>query len=422
MGIPTACDRSYVNNCLSDYGGGFGAGIATPTVSGTSLSSPTAAGIAVLLRQRHPDWTAPQVMNAMRASALDLGPAGWDPDTGYGRIQAQTADTYTPDTTPPAVTQLTPTTAWQRTVRITYQITPGTDIGDLYATGGHSTVFQNQSGGNEVVSWDKATGVLVMDHEVSGSTGRKTFTFHVADTSGNTTSIPVAFNRDVTPPTLTNTTASSVQRTLPVRLTGLALDDGGSGVDQITATPCGATGPTRTYPVAADGSYEMVFSDLAVGEVACMDVRVTDKVGISASTYVRHSAVYIPPFASTPAPAPTPARPSPAPPAPPAPAPAPSAPAPAPAPAPVPSWVPGPAFTNPKAARLTGTRLKITFQAGRRTTMTLTVPGTTYTRRITTTPGRTLTITLPARIARTARRVILRTPTRQRSITIRRTR
>lgn len=54
--------------------------------------------------------------------------------------------------------------------------------------------------------------------------------------------------------------------------------------------------------------------------------------------------------------------------------------------------------------------------------MTLTVPGTTYTRRITTTPGRTLTITLPARIARTARRVILRTPTRQRSITIRRTR
>ncbi|MCI0463584.1 MAG: S8 family serine peptidase [Gemmataceae bacterium] len=54
--------------------------------SGTSAAAPQAAALAALWWSRHPEWTANQVRAALRTSARDLGPAGHDYETGYGRI------------------------------------------------------------------------------------------------------------------------------------------------------------------------------------------------------------------------------------------------------------------------------------------------------------------------------------------------
>lgn len=55
--------------------------------SGTSAAAPQAAGVAALVWSRHPSWTANQVRDSLCKAALDLGPAGHDPETGYGLLR-----------------------------------------------------------------------------------------------------------------------------------------------------------------------------------------------------------------------------------------------------------------------------------------------------------------------------------------------
>ena len=50
-------------------------------------ASPQAAALAALLWSRHPEWTAARVRSELTADAFDLGPAGHDPEFGYGRIR-----------------------------------------------------------------------------------------------------------------------------------------------------------------------------------------------------------------------------------------------------------------------------------------------------------------------------------------------
>jgi Subtilase family len=55
--------------------------------AGTSAAAPQAAGLAALLWSQHPDWLPEQIALALREAALDLGPPGHDPETGYGLIR-----------------------------------------------------------------------------------------------------------------------------------------------------------------------------------------------------------------------------------------------------------------------------------------------------------------------------------------------
>jgi subtilisin family serine protease len=63
-------------------GGGYA------SVSGTSFSSPMAAGLAALLWSAKPERSADEIWNAMRNSADDLGAPGPDRNFGWGRINA----------------------------------------------------------------------------------------------------------------------------------------------------------------------------------------------------------------------------------------------------------------------------------------------------------------------------------------------
>jgi subtilase family protein len=64
--------------------------------SGTSFSAPmVAAGIA-WLRQARPTLTPDRVVQAMRLSAIDTAPAGWDPATGFGVMNMTRALAFNP--------------------------------------------------------------------------------------------------------------------------------------------------------------------------------------------------------------------------------------------------------------------------------------------------------------------------------------
>lgn len=67
-----------------NFGGGNGSG--THTGSGTSYAAPLAAGAALLYLSNREFMSARQVREQMQESARDLGPAGFDPDHGYGSI------------------------------------------------------------------------------------------------------------------------------------------------------------------------------------------------------------------------------------------------------------------------------------------------------------------------------------------------
>ena len=62
-----------------------------PNFFGTSAAAPHAAGVAALLLDRDPTLTPDGIYNALQDSALDMNSPGFDYDSGYGLIQAETA-------------------------------------------------------------------------------------------------------------------------------------------------------------------------------------------------------------------------------------------------------------------------------------------------------------------------------------------
>ncbi|MEO8082376.1 MAG: S8 family serine peptidase [Ardenticatenales bacterium] len=69
--------------------------------SGTSMASPVVAGLAALLVAQNPSRTPAQVEQILEQSADDLGDRGWDPNFGWGRINARKALEFSPGTSTP---------------------------------------------------------------------------------------------------------------------------------------------------------------------------------------------------------------------------------------------------------------------------------------------------------------------------------
>jgi serine protease len=68
-----------------------GAAAAYTSDSGTSFSSPIVAGIAALLRERHPGWGWFEVADELLRTARDAGPAGLDDAYEFGIVDASAA-------------------------------------------------------------------------------------------------------------------------------------------------------------------------------------------------------------------------------------------------------------------------------------------------------------------------------------------
>ena len=71
---------------ISSYiGGGYAYG------SGTSMATPFASGLAALVFSQNPSLSINQAYNTVTQNSDDLGPSGWDPYYGFGRINAYNA-------------------------------------------------------------------------------------------------------------------------------------------------------------------------------------------------------------------------------------------------------------------------------------------------------------------------------------------
>jgi hypothetical protein len=93
-----------VNIVTTTAGGGYGG------VSGTSFSSPIAAGVAALVLSRNPSLSAQQLVTLLEQNSDDLGALGYDPIFGWGRVNASRAVVAAGGGTlpPPTVTISTP--------------------------------------------------------------------------------------------------------------------------------------------------------------------------------------------------------------------------------------------------------------------------------------------------------------------------
>lgn len=84
-------------------GGGYG------SVSGTSFSTPAAAGVMALIFAANPNLTPDQAENIIKSTVNDLGTSGWDQYYGWGRVNAAAAVAAAQstsgnfDTTPPTI-------------------------------------------------------------------------------------------------------------------------------------------------------------------------------------------------------------------------------------------------------------------------------------------------------------------------------
>ena len=75
--------------------------------NGTSFAAPMVAAAVAWVRAARPDLTADQVDQAVRLSARDVGPDGWEPDTGFGVLSVGRALTIPPVAARPARSRTT---------------------------------------------------------------------------------------------------------------------------------------------------------------------------------------------------------------------------------------------------------------------------------------------------------------------------
>ena len=61
------------------------------TMSGTSMAAPHVSGVAALVWSRWSAWTDTEVSRRIMETAVDVDASGWDPYTGWGRLDAAAA-------------------------------------------------------------------------------------------------------------------------------------------------------------------------------------------------------------------------------------------------------------------------------------------------------------------------------------------
>ena len=96
----SACDGSFFPEVVAPgvsvrtadltFGGVFPDSYASG--SGTSFAAPHVAGTMALLRQANPDTSVAELEQALTGTAVDLGAAGADNESGYGLIDAVAAN------------------------------------------------------------------------------------------------------------------------------------------------------------------------------------------------------------------------------------------------------------------------------------------------------------------------------------------
>ncbi|WP_341732432.1 SH3 domain-containing protein [Microcoleus sp. EPA2] len=154
------------------------------TMAGTSVATAKVAGAASLVWAANPALNYRQVMEILKSTARDLGPVGWDDETGFGFLNTLAAVDLAKKTTPevyeiPATVvpdtwsgegKVTPS---ERAVNFNGRIN---NVGDVKVTGSLRIRFQPNTSSAEVAKITPGTQLEFLDQPVQGGM--------VTDTSG----------------------------------------------------------------------------------------------------------------------------------------------------------------------------------------------------------------------------------------------
>ena len=95
---------------------------------GTSMATPHVAGAAALLLEENPTLTPAQIKTLLQDTADDLGPPGWDPAYGWGRINLENAIDNIPPETGELVVEIAEPNA-SHSVMVSEQFDLSADVG-----------------------------------------------------------------------------------------------------------------------------------------------------------------------------------------------------------------------------------------------------------------------------------------------------
>jgi hypothetical protein len=142
--------------------------------SGTSMASPHVAGTAALILAANPNWTNDQVRAQLRATADDLGATGWDPQFGFGLVDAaEAAPALAND--PPVVQITSPSdgASFDSGAMILFNGTASDpEEGDLTDSLGWTSSIQGQIGGGGSFSYILEDGNHIITATATDSGGQ----------------------------------------------------------------------------------------------------------------------------------------------------------------------------------------------------------------------------------------------------------
>ncbi len=188
----------------TNNGGGYG------YWSGTSFSSPIAAGVAALVLSLQPALSNSALVSLLENNSDDLGTAGYDQYYGWGRVNAYKAllavKNVTIDTTPPTVSIATPLSGAVLAGITNVQGTATDNVGvtkvDFYLD---TQLLATGSSGSFLFTWDTTTA----------ANGSHTLTVKAYDAANNvgqaavTVSVNNTIIADTTPPVVSITSPAN---------------------------------------------------------------------------------------------------------------------------------------------------------------------------------------------------------------------
>jgi subtilisin family serine protease len=166
--------------------------------SGTSMAAPHVAGTAALILAVNPGWTNDQVRAQLRATADDLGATGWDPQYGFGLVDAAEAAAAGPAGQPPTVDINSPAdgTAFASEETILFEGTASDpEEGDLTDSLVWTSSLDDEIGYGDTFSYALSDGIHIITATVTDADGASG-TASVSITVGMPAAEPTAVHVD----------------------------------------------------------------------------------------------------------------------------------------------------------------------------------------------------------------------------------
>jgi serine protease len=245
---------------------------------GTSMAAPHVSGVAALLIAQGVAVTPGEVRAALQETAEDKGPSGWDPEYGWGIVNAYAALCWTPGSVdnPPQVTIVNPSNGSMVSGNVSIQVRATDDNGvnqvECCVDGG---VYQPMSYNSQSDLWEGIWG------SSSAADGRHTITAKATDTAGQTATDTAAVTVDNTLPVVNvvgPAEGATVSGTITIKAGVME-----NNIDEVEYQIDGGTFAPMTYN-AGSGYWEAKWNSTTVANNNhTVTVRATDQVGNTGS-------------------------------------------------------------------------------------------------------------------------------------------